>query len=441
MFRRLGDEHSQPHMTVPRHHQPCRCRPRLLRRVTCHSSAVLSIWVGLSCGLPASVGAQVETSGGIGAHAPAVSSYDSRASSVVFAYRRGVFDDGSLNTFSYSANFTSTTGILSSQFTLHYLNMGYGEDKTAHGLSGSATAVWVVPTDKRHDNGVPELALAPYLGITPTVFVGDKYVFGTLPLTLGMGFPMAPGSGVILTPWMEFSPSFNFASMVDLEGVDFDELNAQYAAGDEIDHDAVGDMLSSGFEIEMRTSQSLRGGVMANIALGYSADLNLYSMFSTMGSSFRGTLVKQLGAALLLRWDSIVAPVLPAKSTTTPGAYGLDAERCGRAWQTVRMCHQRQQQTQQRPAPVYPQRQTRPAPGYPQRQQRPAYYPQQPPRNQPPVAPARQYRQPPQYRQPQRSGPPAVYPRSNAPGSSGGANQPAPTSRPSSPSRGSFPTD
>ena len=51
-----------------------------------------------------------------GTHAPPISTYDTRASSIVFAYRHGASAEGPFNSFSYNANFSSTIGKLSAQF-------------------------------------------------------------------------------------------------------------------------------------------------------------------------------------------------------------------------------------------------------------------------------------------------------------------------------------
>ena len=97
-----------------------------------------------------------------GTHPVVVSTWDARASSVVLGYRHGSFDGGGLNEVSYHANFSSTGGKLSSQFGLYYLNTSYDADEpTAHGLSGSATAVFNLPVARRFDNGLP-LAANPW---------------------------------------------------------------------------------------------------------------------------------------------------------------------------------------------------------------------------------------------------------------------------------------
>src|SRR4051812_14463329 len=91
-----------------------------------------------------------------GTHAPAVSTYDTRASSIVFAYRHGFSSAGSFNTFSYNANFTSTTGRLSAQFGIHYVNFKPTDaDTRAHGVGGSGVAASEFSVPAPHVNGVP----------------------------------------------------------------------------------------------------------------------------------------------------------------------------------------------------------------------------------------------------------------------------------------------
>ncbi|HEY3667426.1 MAG TPA: hypothetical protein VGL19_15570, partial [Polyangiaceae bacterium] len=96
-----------------------------------------------------------------GSHAPAISTYDTRASSIVLAYRHGSSDAGPFDTFSYNANFSSTSGKLSAQFGLHYVNFASQESaSTAHGIGASGVALFVFPVAGRYDDGVPKAAIA-----------------------------------------------------------------------------------------------------------------------------------------------------------------------------------------------------------------------------------------------------------------------------------------
>ena len=128
-----------------------------------------------------------------GAHAPAVSTYDTRASSVVFAYRHGFSEAGDFNTFSYNANFTSTSGRLSAQFGIHYVNfLQDGADARAHGVAGSGVAVLEFPVAGRFDDGVPKAAVALHLGGVPTAYISGERNFLTVPFVLGFGVPLSP---------------------------------------------------------------------------------------------------------------------------------------------------------------------------------------------------------------------------------------------------------
>ena len=136
-----------------------------------------------------------------GTHAPAVSTYDTRASSIVFAYRRGFGSGGSFNTFSYNANFTSTTGRLSAQFGIHYVNYAAPSSAVvAHGVAGSGVAVMVFPITDRYADGVPRAALALHLGGVPTAYISGERNFLTLPFVLGFGVPLSPAKFVTITP-------------------------------------------------------------------------------------------------------------------------------------------------------------------------------------------------------------------------------------------------
>lgn len=250
-----------------------------------------------------------------GTHAPAVSTYDTRASSIVFAYRHGFSGAGSFNTFSYNANFTSTTGRLSAQFGIHYVNHLYKDiDTTAHGVGGSGVAVLEYPVAGRYDNGVPKVGLAFHLGGVPTAYISGERNFLTLPFVLGFGVPLSPAKMITITPWYELAISANVDTIVRPEGVTitsndvvFDPQNQTVS----LREGAVQDALSKGVTIDVGVSVPMRAGLEASLHLGKSADLNLYGMLSTLGGAFSGNSVATIGSALVIRWDDIVPAVLP----------------------------------------------------------------------------------------------------------------------------------
>jgi hypothetical protein len=279
----------------------------------------VSAWLGLAaavCGF----GGVRPAGATAGTHAPAVSTYDTRASSVVFAYRHGFSSAGSFNTFSYNANFTSTTGRLSAQFGIHYVNFKQTDaDAGAHGIAGSGVAVLEFPTS-RYDNGVPKTAFALHLGGVPTAYISGERNFLTLPFVLGFGFPLSPARMLTFTPWYELAFSANVDTVVKPEGVTIDasmvEVDPKTGMAS-LKPGAVQSALSKGVTIDVGVSVPMRVGLEAAVHLGKSADLNLYGMFSTLGGAFSGEAVKTVGASLVVRWDDIVPAVLPKSEIET----------------------------------------------------------------------------------------------------------------------------
>jgi hypothetical protein len=298
-----------------------------------------------------------------GTHAPAVSTYDTRASSVVFGYRHGFSSAGSFNTFSYNANFTSTSGRLSAQFGIHYVNFKQAEaDSRAHGVAGSGVAVLEFPVAGRFDDGVPKAAFALHLGGVPTAYISGERNFLTVPFVLGFGFPISPSRYFTFTPWYELAFSANVDTIVRPEGVSIDATDPSVVTIDPTTHmatlkqEAVQNALAKGVTIDVGVSVPMRFGLEAAFHLGKSADINLYGMFSTLGGAFSGDSVKTVGAALLFRWDDIVPAVLPKPVV-------IEHESCEATEQRFRACpssrfwltpEQRGQAPNAAPAPAPP---------------------------------------------------------------------------------------
>jgi hypothetical protein len=273
-----------------------------------------------------------------GTHAPAVSTYDTRASSVVFGYRHGFSSAGSFNTFSYNANFTSTSGRLSAQFGIHYVNFKQAEaDSRAHGVAGSGVAVLEFPVAGRYDDGVPKAAFALHLGGVPTAYISGERNFLTVPFVLGFGLPISPSRYLTFTPWYELAFSANVDTIVRPEGVSIDTTDPSVVTIDPTTHmatlkqEAVQSALAKGVTIDVGVSVPMRFGLEAAFHLGKTADINLYGMFSTLGGAFSGDSVKTVGAALLFRWDDIVPAVLPKPVV-------VEHESCEATEQRFRAC-------------------------------------------------------------------------------------------------------
>jgi hypothetical protein len=276
----------------------------------------VSAWLGLGVAVGAvTLGSPAKAQSGT--HAPAVSTYDTRASSIVFAYRHGFSTAGSFNTFSYNANFTSTTGRLSAQFGIHYVNYKEsGHDTRAHGIGGSGVAVLEYPVAGRWEDGVPKAAIALHLGGVPTAYISGERNFLTVPFVLGLGVPLSPHRVVTFTPWYELAIAANVDTIVRPEGVTIDSSSVVFDPQTQtasLKPGAVETALRQGVTIDVGVTVPMRAGLQGTVHLGRSADLDLYGMLSTLGGAFSGASVKTVGAALVVRWDDIVPAVLPKK--------------------------------------------------------------------------------------------------------------------------------
>jgi len=273
-----------------------------------------------------------------GTHAPAISSYDARASSVVLAYRHTASDAGPLNTFSYNANFSNTTGILSAQFGIHYVNFdAKANDSTAHGVGASGVALFVLPVAARWDDGVPKAAVAFDIGSVPTVYVSGQRQYVTLPLVLGFGIPLSPHRAIALTPWFEASLSANLDTVFKSTDINVDpssvmtKVNPDGSINVSLKDGAVEAAVKKGVSIDSGFYVPMRAGLEADIHVSQSVDFNLYSSIATFGGAFGGASAFTLGAGLAYRWDSIVPAVLPVERR-------LEREECEAVEARFRSC-------------------------------------------------------------------------------------------------------
>jgi hypothetical protein len=260
-----------------------------------------------------------------GAHAPAVSTFDTRASSIVFAARSGL---GSTpwRAFSYNANFASTSGNFAAQFGLHYLQVGQ-DGKFLHGASLGGAGVFNIPLSKRFNNGVPLGALNIYAGAVPTAAASGPSNFISLPLTIGVGGTFSPTSWLSFTPWIEAAPSLsletqikqpdlnqlipvqNDAVQIDpskLTAADLDKLQGQKL----FTEDTVKDVIRDAVKTQITVRVPVRVGLMAALRLGESVSLNVDGGVIGQGSVFQRT-IGYVGGGLVIHWDDIVPAVLP----------------------------------------------------------------------------------------------------------------------------------
>jgi len=232
-------------------------------------------------------------------HAPAVSTWDPRASSVVAGLGRAVSGEGSFSFTSYNANFSSTNGVLSAQFGVHYVTFGSSRDAVvARGVSAGGVALISLPLASRYENGVPKSSFAFYIGGVPTAMFSGQLNFISVPLVLGVGLPLSPSPYVTFRPWVELSPGLNFDTRIDAIST---SAAVQAAMDGTLTRDEVEDLVEEGLNIERETTVGKRAGLSLAVHLGERVDIDGNLM---LGAGRPGAL--SLGAALVFRWDAMV---------------------------------------------------------------------------------------------------------------------------------------
>jgi hypothetical protein len=248
-------------------------------------------------------------------HAPAISTWDPRASSVVFGLGRAMSGDGSFTFTSYNANFSSTNGVLSAQFGAHYITFVDTEGgPTARGASASGVALISLPLASRFDNGVPRSAFAFYVGGVPTAMFSGQLNYISVPLVLGVGIPLSPSRYLTFRPWVELSPGLNFDTHI--QGVSTDEA-IQAAMDGTLTQEEVEDLVEEGLDIQRETTVGKRAGLSIAAHLGERVDFDVNLM---LGAGHPGAL--SLGAGLVVRWDALVHELGRERDRT-------DGERAG----------------------------------------------------------------------------------------------------------------
>lgn len=304
-------------------------------------------------------------------HAPAISTWDPRASSVVLGYGAAVSGEGGYTRASYNANFSSTSGILSAQFGAHYVTYkGTDIGPTARGFSAGGVALFSLPLAERHDNGVPRSAFAFYLGVVPTALFSGQLNFISVPVVLGIGVPFSPARSITLRPWVELSPGFNFDTSI--QEVSTEAVIAAAMDGT-LTRAEVEDLVEEGLNITQKTTVGKRAGLSLAVHLGERVDVDMNLVIGEGQASAVG-----LGAALVVRWDAMVAGIARDEQR-------LDEMDCAAVQERFRSCSAPRGLTRQRtPAP-------RARPGT-NREQRSRARPQTPnaaPSKAPPPAPGR----------------------------------------------------
>jgi hypothetical protein len=256
-------------------------------------------WIGalaLAAGLTRANGAHARPN----THAPAISTWDARASSVVFGLGQAMTGAGAYRHISYSANFSSTSGVLSAQFGLHYMTLkSTDEGPTAQGVSAGGVALFSFPLSDIFENGVPRTSFAFYVGGVPTALISGELNFISIPLVLGVGLPYSPSPRFTFRPWLELSPGLNFDTSI--QPVATDEA-IQSAMDGTLTRDEVEALVEQGLDIQRETTLGKRAGLSVSAHLGERVDFDVNMVLGAGRGSALG-----LGAALVVRWDTMVS--------------------------------------------------------------------------------------------------------------------------------------
>jgi hypothetical protein len=251
-----------------------------------------------------------------GTHGPAVSTWDTTASTVVGTFHTLFLPDGLMFIGSYNANFTSTSGNFSAQFGLHYLNYPVDSDTKAHGISGTAVAVWSTPLTGRYDNGLPIAAFGAYIGGAPAALISGTYNYLSIPIVAGIGFPWSPAQVISIIPWVEISGSLNLDTVIKSFNPDPGTAN-DYMTYDEqgnpvgIDASNVSKIMQDSVEWDINYALRLRGGLTIAFHAGDMVDIQLRGGVAQVGPEFVATPGYFVAAGLAVSWDDIVPAVLP----------------------------------------------------------------------------------------------------------------------------------
>lgn len=282
------------------------CR-RLLRSTVRAATSVLVLGAGLATSQVASAKP--------GTHPVTVSTWDTRASSVLLQYRHGFVSDGGLNSFSYEANFSSTSGKLSAQFGIHYQNYDEaGDDPTQHGMSGSAVALFNFPVARRYENGLARAGVAFYVGAVPTALISGERNYLSIPFVLGFGVPISPARAVSITPWFEFSPGVNLDTVIkdfSFENEDPDDYINLETNTIELDQGDIERVLRESVELDFSFKVGARAGLDLALHASDAFDFTANATLSSIGTAFSGERVIYVGGGLVFRWDDVVPAVLP----------------------------------------------------------------------------------------------------------------------------------
>jgi hypothetical protein len=294
-------------------------------------------------------------------HAPAISTWDARASNVVLGYGQAVSGDGGYTRASYNANFVSTNGVLEAQFGVHYVTyQETDEASTARGVSAGGVALVNLPLSQAFENGVPGSAFAFYIGGVPTALFSGQRNFISIPLVLGIGLPYSPTPSLTFTPWVELSPGFNFDTRIQAVST---AAAIESARDGTLSRAEVEDLVEEGLDISQQTNVGKRAGLSFAVHVGERVDFDLNL---SLGAGHASALA--LGAGLVFRWDTLVSELHEDQPRLDRSDCALLRSRCARERDPRRRAAPRPAPATRRPAVTRPrtrQRQAQPTDGRP----------------------------------------------------------------------------
>lgn len=268
-----------------------------------------------------------------GTHGNAVSTWDASSSTIVLGFQNGFLTPGGghLRIASYHVNFSSTSGRLSSQFGLQYLN--YAEDEDAgstNGIGGSVIAMLAFPAVGRYENGLPKVSFNLFFGAAPAALINGQINYVTIPLLLGIGLPMSPVRQLSIVPWVEFAPGLNLDTRIKpFEGeIAIDETDPTQVG---ISQDDVEKILADSVEMELGFAAKLRGGLTFVVHLGDRVDLQVNGFVTRVGTFSDSVVAIFVGGGLVIAWDKPVPAVLPPERR-------LEHETCSAVETRFRQC-------------------------------------------------------------------------------------------------------
>jgi hypothetical protein len=245
---------------------------------------------------------------------------------VVLGIGRSLGGAGDFTRLSYNANFSSTSGVLSAQFGVHYLTYRDHEDSVlARGVSAGGVALFNFPLAERFPNGVPRTSFDFYVGGVPTALISGQLNFISVPLVLGVGMPVAPTPWLSIEPWAELSPGLNFDTRIQEVST---SSAVQSAMDGTLTRSEVEDLVSEGLKITEETTLGKRAGVSLTGHLGERVDLGVHL---AIGAGHSGS--ASFGAGLVVRWDAVVPGVRHATAPESAAELERPVPPVCAAWQ------------------------------------------------------------------------------------------------------------